>query len=229
MASVEPETTSAHDGSPPRSGKNDGQLPAEPRGAASADRAARLITEVFSPGLLVAALLAVVVWHVADSLAEALTWGAIAIGAASLLPVLYILRGVRRGRWTDKHVIVHSQRRKPLLIILVSTATGIGALALAGAPRTLLMLIASMVLSLLVAVPVTLLFGWGVSIHALVAAGSVAALTVLHGWPVAAVGCVVVTAVGWARVRLKEHSLGQVVFGALVGALAMGVAFPLLA
>jgi membrane-associated phospholipid phosphatase len=191
-------------------------------------RPARWITEVFSPGILVGVLLLLVAWHSTETVAEAATYGLMAAGAASILPLIYILRGVRKGKLSDKHVVVHSQRRMPLLIILVSTAAGTAALALAGAPRELLALIASMVAALLVAVPVTVLARWGISIHSLVAAGAVAALTTVYG-PVVSVGWVVVVAVSWARVRLGEHTLLQVLSGAAVGACATGIVFPLLA
>ncbi|WP_307873262.1 phosphoesterase PA-phosphatase [Paractinoplanes ovalisporus] len=182
---------------------------------------------MFSPGILVAALLLFVAWHASDTVAQAVTYGLIAAAAASFLPVFYIIRGVRQGRWTDKHVVVHSQRRLPLLIILVSTVAGTAALALSGAPRELLALIASMVASLIVAIPITVFAHWGISIHALVAAGTVAALTVVLG-PLATIGWLVVVTVCWARVRLGEHTAGHVLAGATVGALAMSALFPLL-
>ncbi|MEU4690854.1 phosphoesterase PA-phosphatase [Actinoplanes sp. NPDC023714] len=189
---------------------------------------ARLLTEIFSPGILVAGLLIAVAWHSAESVRQAVTMGLVAVASASLLPMYYILRGVRRRRWTDKHLVVHSQRRWPLLIILLSTAGGTATLALAGAPRQLLALIASMLASLLVAVPVTVLLRWGISIHALVAAGTVAALCVVFG-PALAVLLPLAPAVGWARVALGEHTIGQVVAGGVLGAAATGLLFPLLA
>ncbi|WP_097327138.1 phosphatase PAP2 family protein [Paractinoplanes atraurantiacus] len=188
---------------------------------------ARWITEVFTPGVLVAGLLLLVAWHSSDTALQAVAYGLVATAAASVLPVLYILRGVRKGKLSDKHVVVHSQRRVPLLVILLSTALGTAALALAGAPRELLALIASMVAALLVAVPVTVFARWGISLHALVAAGAVAALTVIYG-PAVTPAWLLVVAVGWARVRLKEHTLAQVLAGAAVGAAATGILFPLL-
>jgi membrane-associated phospholipid phosphatase len=38
-----------------------------------------------------------------------------------------------------------------------------------------------------------------------------------------------VVLVGWARVRLNDHTVAQVAAGAVVGALIAGVAMPLLA
>ena len=192
-----------------------------------ADRAAKALTEILSPAVLVATVLLAVAWHAADTPGQALLWGLIAAAAASFIPITYIIRGVRRGHWTDKHVGVRDQRKLPLLVCLLSTAAGTLTLALAGAPRELLALIASMVAALVVAVPVTLLARWKISIHALVAAGTAVALVVVNGplllltWPLAA-------AVGWSRVRLRDHTAAQVIAGAAVGACATGILFPVL-
>lgn len=199
-----------------------------PAGTDRVTRAARVLTEIFSPGYLVALLLAAVAWTSSRSVAQAVLVSLIAVAAASVLPMVSILRGVRRGRWTDKHVVVHAQRRVPLLIILLSTAGGMLALVAVSAPRQLLALIAAMVAALLVAVPITVFLHWGISIHALVAAGTSVALCVVFG-PVLALTAPVAVAVGWARVRLGEHTVAQVLAGGLVGTCATGLLFPLLA
>ena len=202
-------------------------LPDARTGRRPADRAARLLTEILSPAVLVATVLLAVAWHAADTPGQALLWGLIAAAAASFIPITYIVRGVRRGHWTDKHVGERAQRKLPLLVCLLSTAAGTLTLAVAGAPRELLALIASMVAALVVAVPVTLLARWKISIHALVAAGTAVALVVVGGpallvtWPLAA-------AVGWSRVHLRDHTPAQVLAGAVVGACATGLLFPAL-
>ncbi|MEV0732262.1 phosphatase PAP2 family protein [Polymorphospora sp. NPDC050346] len=96
-----------------------------------------------------------------------------------------------------------------------------------GAPRQLLVLIACMAAALAVAAPITLLAKWKISIHALVAAGTAIALTVLVSpyfavaWPLAAL-------VGWSRVRLRDHTIAQVFAGAAIGAAATGALLPAL-
>ncbi|GGN19916.1 membrane-associated phospholipid phosphatase [Actinoplanes campanulatus] len=193
----------------------------------AADRAARLLTEVLSPAVLVATVLLAVAWHAADSPMSALIMGVIAAAAASFLPIAYILHGVRRGAWTDRHVGVRAQRTLPMLVCLGSTVSGTLALAAVGAPHDLLALIACMAAALVVVTPITLLARWKISIHALVAAGTAVTFTVVFGpalaftWPLAA-------AVGWSRVRLLDHTPAQVLAGALVGACATGLLYPAL-
>jgi membrane-associated phospholipid phosphatase len=195
--------------------------------AGTTGRAARLLTEILSPAVLVAVVLFAVAWASAESAMSALVMGVIAAAAASFLPIAYILHGVRRGAWTDRHVGVRDQRTLPMLVCLGSTASGTLALAAAGAPRDLLALIASMAAALVVATPITLLARWKISIHSLVAAGTAVTFTVVFGWallftwPLAA-------AVGWSRVRLGDHTTTQVLAGALVGACATGLLYPAL-
>ncbi|MEU4422110.1 phosphatase PAP2 family protein [Actinoplanes sp. NPDC024001] len=190
-----------------------------------ADRIARLLTEILSPAVLVAGVLIAVAWHATASALTALIWGVIAAAAASFLPIAYILHGVRRGAWTDRHVGVRAQRTLPLLVCLGSTASGTLALFAAGAPRDLLALIACMAAALVVATPITLIARWKISIHSLVAAGTAVTLTVVFGpwlaltWPPAA-------AVGWSRVRLGDHTTAQVIAGAVVGVIATGLLYP---
>lgn len=190
-------------------------------------RLARLITEVLSPAVLVATLTLVVAWHSATSTAQALAVGLVAAAAGSLIPITYILRGVRRGRWTDHHVGVREQRKLPILICVLSTAVGAAVLTTIGAPRQLIALVVAMVAALLVAWPVTLLLRWKISIHALVAAGTTTALAVAFG-PLAFVTAPAAVAVCWSRVVLRDHTLGQVIAGATVGTAAMALLFPCL-
>lgn len=190
-------------------------------------RFARLITDVLSPAVLVATLTLVVAWHSATSTAQALAGGLVAAAAGSIIPITYILRGVRQGRWTDHHVGVREQRKLPILICVLSTAAGAAVLATIGAPRQLIALVVAMVAALLIAWPVTLWARWKISIHALVAAGTTTALSVTFG-PLALVTAPAAAAVCWSRVVLRDHTLGQVVAGGAAGTAAMALLFPCL-
>jgi len=43
-------------------------------------------------------------------------WGLVAALSGSVLPMLFVLRGVRRGRLTDDHLRPREQRAFPLLV-----------------------------------------------------------------------------------------------------------------
>jgi membrane-associated phospholipid phosphatase len=176
---------------------------------------ARVLTEVFAPGVLVAVLLIVVGgW-----------WGVGAAAFTAGVPMAYVFRGVRRGRLTDHHIPEREHRRGPLLFGLASVAVGTTGLVLLGAPRQLLALLAAGATGLVVFALVTA--QWKMSIHAGVAAGTVAVLVAVYG-PVALVAVPLVPLIGWSRLVLKAHTVAQVVAGTTVGAVIAATVFPAL-
>lgn len=188
-------------------------------------RFARVITEVFAPGVLVAALLMVVGFHAGGEPGVSRWWGAPAALFAAGIPLAYVVRGVRRGQLTSHHVPEREHRRAPLIFGMVSVAIGTAALVALGAPRELLALLAAGIAGLLVFGGVTAY--WKMSIHSGVAAGTAAVLITVYG-PVALLAVPVAPLVGWSRLVLSAHTLAQVIAGTLVGALIAGTVFPLL-
>jgi hypothetical protein len=185
-------------------------------------RLARWLTEAFAPAVLVSVLLVLLGVHSEPGLGRGLAMGALAALFESVLPYLYILRGVRTGRITDHHIGDRRQRLVPLLVGLGSVVVGIVVLLLAHAHRELLAAVAAGGVGLLVAAAVN--HWWKMSIHAAVAAGSVVILMMVYGW-ILIVAAPLVGAVGWSRVELKDHTWSQVGVGTVVGALVAGVAF----
>ncbi|AGZ46069.1 hypothetical protein [Actinoplanes friuliensis] len=188
------------------------------------DRLARLASEVFAPAVLVAALMLVVGWHAGDEPGVSRWWGLPGAVFAAGIPLVYVLRNVRRGRLTNHHIPEREDRRKPLLFGLASVAVGLLALIVLGAPRDVIALLAAGGTGLLIFTVVT--HWWKMSIHAGVAAGTVTTLVALYG-PVALIGVPFALLACWARIRLSAHTPAQVVAGALVGALIAGTVFPL--
>jgi membrane-associated phospholipid phosphatase len=186
-------------------------------------RAARIVTEILAPGVLVSVLLLAVGLHAADG-PSGLLWGLLAALFASFTPMAYIVRGVRRGRWTDHHVTTREHRRTPLLVGLASVLIGLGLLVVLDAPRELVALVAAMVAGLGVTVLIT--HWWKISIHTAVAAGTVVVLTLVFGtWLM--VLWAIVAIIAWSRVELRDHTVGQVLGGMPFGALIAGVVFTL--
>jgi membrane-associated phospholipid phosphatase len=188
------------------------------------DRLARICAEVFAPGVLVALLLLVVGWEAGSAPGVSRWWGLPAALFAAGIPMAYVFRGVRRGRFTDHHIAEREHRRGPLLFGAASVIAGTAALVALGAPREIVALLVAGMAGLVVFLVVTAF--WKMSIHAGVAAGTVAVLTAVYG-PWALTGALLVPLIGWSRVRLKAHTLAQVVAGTVVGALIGGTVFPL--
>lgn len=188
-------------------------------------RLARLVTETLAPAPTVALLLLLVAWHSAPSTADAVRWGVLAALFASIVPFMYIIRGVRRGRLTDHHVRVREQRRLPLLVGVASVVIGLTLLALWGAPRELVALVGSMVVGLASSLLVTLM--WKISIHTAVVAGAVTILVLVFGPPLLSLAPLVAL-VCWARVAVGDHTPAQTMAGVTLGATVAAVCFTLL-
>ncbi|GID96453.1 phosphoesterase PA-phosphatase [Amorphoplanes digitatis] len=194
-------------------------------GTLASDRLARITSEVLAPAVLVAGLMLAVGWHAGDEPGVSRWWGLPGALFAAGIPLAYVLRGVRTGRLTSHHIPEREHRRGPLLFGIASLAVGLPALVLLGAPGDIPALMAAGGAGLLVFAVVT--HWWKMSIHAGVAAGTVATLVAVYG-PVALAGVPVALLACWSRVRLSAHTTPQVVVGALVGALIAATVFPAL-
>lgn len=187
-------------------------------------RTARLITDTLAPANLVIAILLVVGWHSTRDL-TGLAWGMLAALFCGGIPFAFIVLGVRRGSWTDKHVRVREQRAVPLLVTMASVLTGITLLVVFEAPREVFALVVAMLAGLAMTILVTT--WWKVSIHTAVASGVAVVLILAHGaWMAWLLPGVAV--IGWSRVALRDHTPAQTVAGALLGGLAAAVVFGLL-
>jgi len=159
-------------------------------------------------------------WH-ADGRAG-LGWGLLAALFTAVLPTLFITAGVRGGRWSDRNVGARRPRLIVLAFITASVAAGLILLLVLGAPRLLTGYLAFMLASVAVLAVVTVV--WKISIHCAVASGSVAILALTYGPPVLC-GYALVALLGWSRVALKDHTVAQVVAGAVLGAAAAALAY----
>jgi hypothetical protein len=183
---------------------------------------ARALTEALAPAPVAGGLLVLVAWHSASSALDALRWAVLAILFAAVVPMAYILLGVRRRRLSDRHVGVRGQRPLPLLVGVASVVVGVASLVVLRAPRELVALEAAMAVGLGMSLVVTL--AWKISIHVAVVAGAVVILVLVFG-PAWLLLVPLVAAVGWARVVLSDHSPAQSMAGALLGAVVAASVF----
>jgi membrane-associated phospholipid phosphatase len=186
-------------------------------------RLARVVTEVLSPAVIVVALPLAVAWQSTGyDLAPTLGWGLLVAVFYSVIPMVIMVRGARRGRWDGHWVRERERRIVPFLLCLVSTTVGLVIMLVGGAPQAVIALSWSMIATLVVVLAITR--WWKVSVHATVAGGAVATIALLYGpWYLLLI--VGVALVAWSRVMVEDHTAAQVVVGALLGPLVGGVVF----
>ncbi len=184
------------------------------------DRAARVLTEILAPSVVVALLPLALAWVVTRALLPTLGWGLLIALTSSILPMAVIVWGARTGRWDGHHVRNRRGRLIPLLATIGFSAIGLGLLIVLRAPWPLIALDLTLLATLFVTSAITL--AWKVSIHAAVCMSAVAIMASSGGpeWWAAAL---LVGAVAWSRVHLHDHATAQVIVGALIGLLAGGM------
>ncbi|WP_260479005.1 hypothetical protein [Kibdelosporangium aridum] len=189
-------------------------------------RLAKIVTEVLSPATIVVLLPFAVAWNATGhKVLATILWSLVVAVFYSVLPMAFIIRGARRGKWDGHWVRERERRFLPLMMCLVSALVGLVILLVWDAPRDVLALAWSMVTVLVVCVIITK--WWKVSLHATVAGGAVATVILIYGW-IMAVLIPLVALVAWARVKVHDHTAAQVVVGSILGPVVGGVVFVLL-
>jgi membrane-associated phospholipid phosphatase len=151
-------------------------------------------------------------------------WGLVVALFSSVLPMAFIIRGARQGRWDGHHVRNREGRLIPLLLCLVTTVLGLAILLIGRSPRDVIALDVAMLVTLLVCTAITQL--WKISLHSAVAGGALATLVLIYG-PLSLVLVPLVVLIGWSRVVVRDHSAAQVIAGTLTGPVVGGVVFVL--
>ncbi|HEX6360232.1 hypothetical protein [Actinophytocola sp.] len=186
-------------------------------------RAARVVTEVLSPIVIVVALVLAVAWQgTGYALVPTLAWSLLVAVFYSAIPMVILVRGARRGRWGGHWVAERERRFVPFLLSLGSALVGLVIMLVGGAPRVVVALAWSMITIVVACLVITR--WWKVSVHATVASGAAATIVLLYGpWYLVLVAGVAL--VCWARVTVAAHTVAQVVVGALLGPIVGGVVF----
>jgi hypothetical protein len=202
------------------------QVNGAPAASGARHRMAKIVTEVLSPAVIVVLLPFAVAWNATGhKVLPTILWSVVVAVFYSVLPMAFIIRGARRGKWDGHWVRERERRFVPLMMCLVSALVGLVILLVWDAPQDVVALAWSMVTVLVVCVIITK--WWKVSLHATVAGGAVATVVLIYGW-IMLVLFPLVALVAWARVQVRDHTVAQVVVGAILGPVVGGVVFVLL-
>lgn len=150
-------------------------------------------------------------------------WGLLAAAVFVIPPSLVVYAGVRGGRWSDRHLSVRTQRLPVAVGLSVYVTAVVVLLYAVDAPRPVTA--TAFTMAALCALTTVLTAVWKVSVHCTVACAFVAVLSCAYDaeapWPFMAAPLVAL--IGWSRVRLRAHTVAQVMVGCLLG--TAGTAF----
>lgn len=186
-------------------------------------RAARAVTEVLSPAVVVVLLSLAVAWHgTGNAPGPTAGWGLLSTVFFSAVPMVILVGGARRGRWDGHWVRERERRVVPFLLVLLSASVGLVIMLVGRAPSEVVALSVSMIVTLAACLVITR--WWKVSVHATVAGGAVATVVLLYG-PWYLLLALLVALVCWSRVVVEDHTVAQVVIGAFLGPVVGGAVF----
>ncbi|MFE4195657.1 phosphatase PAP2 family protein [Paenarthrobacter sp. NPDC056912] len=174
---------------------------------------ARVLTEVFQPPIVVTVLL-LISPAIEPGFPGTVGFGLLGAFFVSVLPLAYVLVLVRLGKITDHHVSDRRQRPALLLMALVSVVIGLVVLQLLNGPVSVSVMIIALIGGIAVLAVVSAF--WKMSGHASALAAAVVIVVLMFG-PAWLPLFLLVPAVGWSRVVLRAHTLGQVIAGSLFG------------
>ncbi|HKU29817.1 phosphatase PAP2 family protein [Arthrobacter sp. NyZ413] len=178
---------------------------------------ARVLTEVFQPPVVVSVML-LISPAVEPGFPGTMWYGLLAAFFVCLLPLAYVLLMVRLGKLSDHHVSNRRDRAPLLMLALVSVFVGLLVLNAVHAPVSVSAMILALIGGIAVLAAVSLV--WKISGHASAISSAAVMAVLMFGpawWPL----LLLVPAVGWSRVVLRDHTVGQVIAGSLFGGIVI--------
>jgi hypothetical protein len=137
----------------------------------------------------------------------------ITVGGISAAPFLFILRGVRQGKYTDRHVSQREQRLVPLLFGISCVMVVFVLLLLLHASHAMMATMTAVIIALAIATVITR--SWKISFHLVGIAGAVTSLSLIFGSFCLLLSPLVVL-VAWARWQVHAHTLLQALAGTVL-------------
>jgi hypothetical protein len=171
------------------------------------EKLAQTLSVVTNPLYVALPIFLLVALHTAPDLLRGFVWWVVTVVCITVAPLWFIWRGVHRGELSDGHLSIREQRIVPLLFGLVCAGVALVVLLLLQVSASFL----ATIVAVLVAGVVTLIitrYWTKISLHLIGITGAVTVLLLVFG-PLLLVVSPLIVLVGWARWRLRAHTLLQ--------------------
>jgi hypothetical protein len=185
---------------------------------------ARLVSDIISPPFLT--LVGAGIFAMALNTKPGWLWSGIYVFVVNIIPTLYILWLVYRGKVSDFHLRVREERVRPYIVIVVCALSAALLMLLGPAPYPLKVISAVGILQMLTLLIVTT--KWKISGHSMGISSFSVMVWALFGNTAAPV-LLTIPLVVWARLHLQRHTFLQTLVGVITGAFFMGSALYLIA
>ncbi len=162
------------------------------------------------PIFLIVCLMAV------DNKIEAINWAFLCFLFGTVVPYLYIWFLYKKKKINDMHISEKEDRIKPLVVSCISYIIFFIILYVLEGPLFLKSIFAVIIVSTIILTIVT--YFWKICLQASGITFMVITFNILFGkWMLLMIP--LIPLIGWARVRIKKHTVGQVILGAGITAI----------
>jgi len=171
---------------------------------------AKIISYIFDGSFISIPILLLICLIVVDNKLEAVGWAFLCLLFGVAIPYLYIGFLYKKKEIDSMHIPKKENRIKPLLLTCASYTVCFIILYVLDGPVFLKSIFAVSIVSTIILTIIT--YFWKISLHTSWITFIVITFNILFGrWMLLMIPLIPV--IGWARVRVKEHTVNQVIFG----------------
>ncbi len=175
---------------------------------------AQWISEICIPPLFLIFVVTIFLISSPGTITDKLLWWFILFIVPACLPIIYIIYLFRKGKVSNKHLPIRSERTRPYIAAILCILLAIFLLKSAHAPAILILLMTAYLVNAFFLLLIN--FTWKVSAHAV----GVACPLVVLSWSFGLIILplfLILPVVAWARWQLGAHTFGEVLMGSLAG------------
>ena len=180
------------------------------------EKFAKILSRVFDGSFISIPIFIIICFAIIKNPLSALGWSFLCILFGTLIPYLYIFLLFKKNMIDDMHVPNKENRIKPLIITVVCYIIGYFVLYILKAHIFLRSIfVASIIITVILA---AITYFWKISFHTSWVTFVTITYYVLFGkWILTLLFLTIL--VGWARVKIKRHTIMQVTLGAVISAI----------
>ena len=176
------------------------------------DKLARIISTVFVPPSFIIIIFTLLAFHLETESPQRYITIFVALIFGFIFPIVMFVYYRKKGKIVDLDASIKEERTFPMSISVIFFIVGLVVLIAFNVNIVSIAFWFCYISNTLITIIINK--NWKISAHTMGAAGPLAALTFLFG-TIALVFLVVVVLVGWSRIQLKCHSIGEVIAGGI--------------
>ncbi len=180
------------------------------------EKFAKVLSRVFDGSLISIPIFIIICLAVIKNPLSALGWAFLCILFGTLIPYLYIFSLFKKNMVDDMHVPNKENRIKPLIVTIICYILGYFVLYILKAHIFLRSIFVASIIITVILTAIT--YFWKISFHTSWVTFVTITYCVLFGkWMLTLLLLTIL--VGWARVKIKRHTILQVTLGAAISAI----------